>query len=48
MIAADSQIGTPSWTIVGTLPFGFSFKYSAFSLSFVGACMRCVLVRVQA
>ena len=28
MIAADSQIGVPSCTIIGTLPFGFRRRYS--------------------
>ena len=26
VIAADSQIGVPSWTIIGTLPLGLSFR----------------------
>ena len=32
-MAADSQMATPSWTSVGTRPFGLSFVNSGFFVS---------------
>ena len=33
VIAADSRIAVASWTITGTLPFGFSFRNSGVLVS---------------
>ncbi len=40
VIAADSHIGVPSWTIVGTNPLGLSFRKSGFSCSLLPSCNR--------
>ena len=40
VIAADSQIAVPSWTMVGTKPLGLSLRKSGFICSLVALCHR--------